>query len=586
MVECNLDISEKINTVAITPEQYNHILALQQELLSLTAYENDTQSILNRLCSMAEALLPNSVASLMLYDITRSHLNVKAAPSISQEAIETLNGIVPGPYAGSCGNAVYKGEPQYIINALEDERGRDFFEKAKAFNLCSCWSMPVHNEHQETIGSFALSSFEHRSPDEFHKKLLEVCAALVTLVLKNEKMALNDTLTGLKNKTSLQKEIKKSFYNTLIFLDVNNFSYINSAYGFKVGDEVLLLIAKELETIVPLANIYRINSDQFALLFAKEIDIQKQVEQIQKHFSTITLNIQNITLKISFNYGGVYANHDLLKHAALSVKKAKERGKNRLYMYDAKIDDSNRRAEFIAINSQLHEAFEQDLIVPHFQGIYDNFAHKITKYEALMRVVTKDGKVIPPMDLLHVARLSGLLPRLTEIMIEKSFAYMSQNGCDFSINITEEDLNNQYLLEYLLKMSKKYSIEPYRVNLEILEGISATGKNDNIEQLKELKRKGFKISIDDFGAEYSNFERVLELDVDIIKIDARYIKNIDKDKKSYEITKAIVSFAQNMQIQIVAEFVHSKEVQQIVANLGIDYSQGFYFSEPAREILI
>jgi len=573
------------DTLPISQKEYNKILKMQQELLSLTAFETQTQTVLDKLCRVAESLLPNAVASLMLHEKSGNYLFVKAAPSISKTSWKSLDGITPNPYAGSCANAVYSGEPHYLFDVYKDDRARDFKETAKTFNLCSCWSMPIKNEAKETIGSFALSSFEHRAPAQFHKKLLEVCSTIATIALKSEKMALYDTLTGLKNKTSLVNEIKKGSFCTLIFLDVNNFSYINSAYSFKIGDEILQIIATMLKSLLDTEQVYRMNSDQFAIMIPGKANIEEIVSKIQALFYDNTLTTCNINIKISFNYGGVCAKRNILKHASLAIKKAKERGKNKLYIYNKELDDSKKRAAFIAMNSTIYAAFEDDLIVPYFQGIYDNFQNKITKYEALVRIVTAEGKIISPFELLDVARLSGLLPKLTQIMIEKCFAFMSTNSYDFSINITEEDLDNSYLLEYLKAKSKEYAIEPYRVNLEILEGISAAGKADNIAQLKAIKEEGFKISIDDFGAEYSNFERVLELDVDTIKIDARYIKNIDKDKKSFEITKAIVNFAKNMQIDVVAEFVHSKDVQEIVQKLGIDFSQGYYFSKPEKELL-
>ncbi|MFG1489644.1 EAL domain-containing protein, partial [Oceanospirillum sp. HFRX-1_2] len=105
-----------------------------------------------------------------------------------------------------------------------------------------------------------------------------------------------------------------------------------------------------------------------------------------------------------------------------------------------------------------------------------------------------------------------------------------------------------------------------------------------IKQLASLKAKGFRLAIDDFGTEYSNFERILELDVDMIKIDAKYIKSIDTDQTSYEITRAIVFFACNAGIPVVAEFVHSEAVQRVVESLGIRFSQGYLFSEPAAMI--
>ncbi len=166
-------------------------------------------------------------------------------------------------------------------------------------------------------------------------------------------------------------------------------------------------------------------------------------------------------------------------------------------------------------------------------------------------------------------------------MIDKSFKIMSKNNYSFSINITEEDLSKNYLLDYLKLKESEYGIETNRVILEILEGVSSTGKKNHIKQLTALKDNDYSIAIDDFGSEYSNFERVLDLDIDFLKIDARYIKNIDVSPKSYEITKAIAFFAKNANIPCIAEFVHNEAVQKIIDDLGIDYSQGYYFSEPS-----
>ncbi len=587
---CAILSDEVVNEVPITPQQYENILNIQQEVLSLIVQQANTQMTLNKVCTMAEELLPNAVASLMIQNEDDGLLYVKAAPNVPDVGWQALNGIKPGPTSGSCGNAVYHAQPQYIVNAYEDERGSEFLQTAKAFNLCSCWSMPVRDENNKTIGSIALSSFEHRSPAPFHKKLLETASSLITIILQNganrselKNLIYNDLLTGLKNKTSLIEELNGTQFNTLIFLDINNFSYVNTAYGFTIGDKVLLKVSTILHDMFN-DNLYRINADQFALKFNDKIDIKKIVTSVQDKFEKTLISVENITLKVSFTYGGVYSDKELLKYAALAIKKAKESGKNRLHIFDEDLDSPKRRKDFIFMNNRIHSAFEDDLIVPFFQGIYDNTKEEILKYEALIRIVTKEGKIISPYEFLEVARLSGLLTKLTRIMIDKTFAVMKNSAHSFSINITEDDLNSFYLVEYLSQKSQDYNISPQQVTLEILEGISATGQKNNIEQLKTLKQMGYKLAIDDFGAEYSNFERVLALDVDILKIDARYIKNIDTDIKSYEIVKAIVSFSKNMNIKTVAEFVHSASVQKVVKELGIDLSQGYYFSEPTQSI--
>ena len=132
---------------------------------------------------------------------------------------------------------------------------------------------------------------------------------------------------------------------------------------------------------------------------------------------------------------------------------------------------------------------------------------------------------------------------------------------------------------------KEYGIVPSRVILEVLEGISATGAKDALQQLTDLKEMGFCIAIDDFGAQNSNFERVHSMQVDFIKIDGSFIKNINTNSKSFSIVKTITDFAKSIGAKTVAEFVYLKDVQEIVAELGIEFSQGYYFSEPKMELL-
>jgi len=396
-------------------------------------------------------------------------------------------------------------------------------------------------------------------------------------------MAYHDSITHLYNKSALEKHLREHQKNfTLILLNINNFSYINTAYGFDVGDQLLIKIAEELVENFGAHSSYRFNSDEYALLFNIGIDIEGQIQQIQQYFYNTLIKIDNISLNISFTYGAATGNKKLLRSGALALKQAKELGRNRYHIFEQGSEsiDHAQRESFIEANSLLHSAIEEDRILPYFQGIHNNKTGKINKYEVLVRI-NDNGNIISPFKFLEPARLSGLLPEITKIMIDKSFSIMKSKASNFSINITEDDLNKNYLIEFLTKKLAEHKIEPQRVILEILEGVSSTGKKSNAQQLNKLKSLGFSLAIDDFGTEYSNFERILDLDIDFLKIDAKYIKDIDVNPKSYEITRAIAFFAKNAGIPCVAEFVHNESVQKIIVELGIDYSQGYYFSEPA-----
>jgi len=167
--------------------EQDQILHLQQAILESVALGEEHLDVLHRICKLEEQLLPNAVASVMLLDEAEGVLNVYAAPSIPVEGHARLNGLRPGPGAGSCGNVVYRREPQFVSNTFTDPRWQDLRQLAYDFNLGACWSVPIYSGAQKVIGTFALSSFEHRSPTDFHRKILEIGASIIGIVLDRNK---------------------------------------------------------------------------------------------------------------------------------------------------------------------------------------------------------------------------------------------------------------------------------------------------------------------------------------------------------------------------------------------------------------
>ncbi|WP_156899677.1 sensor domain-containing diguanylate cyclase [Marinobacterium litorale] len=703
----------------VSAEGLSQILRLQQEIFRQVSENENYRDILDSVCHMAEALLPNALATIMLLDPLKDHMDVCSAPTVPENGKRALAGLKPGPESGSCGNAVYLNEPVFVRDTFTDRRWRGLRSLARDFNLCACWSMPIRDLDGRALGSFALSSFEHREPSAFHKLLLEVGASLIGMLLRHQSQAealdakqrrlellatalhnsaegmiitdannrilevnpaferitgyegwqvrgmrpsvfrsgahgaefyrnmwvslladghwsgevinrrrdgslltqwltINlvrdetgrvvnhvavftdltelkaereqllrareyDALTGLPNAASLRLLVgQETQPQSLLLLNVNNFSFINSAYGVKVGDNLLRVVANELTRIDSGCTVFRIDADQFALYVRLLEPLEPIVARIQRHFQSRVLRVDELSFHLTFNYGGATGTQDLLRHAMMALKAARSMGKNRAHIFDPDVDESRQqhRLDYVQWNTWLHQALEDGGLQPWYQGIRDNNTGQINKYEVLARV-EHDGRVYAPGAFISAARLAGLLPALTRQMIRGSFACMARNTAQFAINISDEDLDLGYLGRFLDRMALQYGVDPGRVILEIHEGVSSGAARSSIAQLQDLKRRGYQLAIDDFGAEYSNFERIMELDVDYIKIDARYIKDIDTNPRSYEITRAIVFFARNAGIATVAEFIHSPEVQAVVEELGISYSQGFLFSEPA-----
>lgn len=174
------------NHTRVANAQLEQLLQLQRDILAMIVSEQDSDRILAELCLLSEAMLPNSVASVMLYDITHHHLNVRTAPNIPAAGIAVLNGLEPGPAAGSCGTAVYTQAPVFVENTRTDPRWASLRQLAEDFDLGACWSMPIVGRDQQILGSFALSSFEQRQPRPFHRRLLETGAHLAGIVLQRQ----------------------------------------------------------------------------------------------------------------------------------------------------------------------------------------------------------------------------------------------------------------------------------------------------------------------------------------------------------------------------------------------------------------
>ncbi|APZ43198.1 EAL domain-containing protein [Acidihalobacter ferrooxydans] len=182
-------ISELSNVdyATLTADEQLLILQLQHDILESVARGGDALATVERICRLAEQMLPNAVATVMQMDAVNEYLNVFAAPSASPEVVARLNRLRPGPGSGSCGNAVYHRKPQFVRDTFTDARWSGLRDLAHDYNLRACWSMPIYASEPRPIGSFALSSFAQCEPGNFHRKILEISASIIGIILAREK---------------------------------------------------------------------------------------------------------------------------------------------------------------------------------------------------------------------------------------------------------------------------------------------------------------------------------------------------------------------------------------------------------------
>jgi diguanylate cyclase (GGDEF)-like protein len=427
--------------------------------------------------------------------------------------------------------------------------------------------------------------------EETTKKLIKINKDLDKIVKEKtqdlEYLYRHDKLTSLKNSIALQKDIDSNKYDYLLLLDIAHFSYINKQYGKKFGSDVLKATAQNLlKHSNPNLNLYKIESDKFVFLtknMSKE-DIEDFCNQIHSYFDTQKIGIDDISISISF-YIGIASfdiDEDIFIQAEYAVDTAKSLGGRFCSFYDKKDTTVLKNRNMIKWLSITLDLIENDKLIPYYQPVYDLKKEEIVYYEVLARAAINDD-IILPINFIEPAVELGLISSITKMMIKKSFEHFKNNDYSFSINISQRDLYEDFLFDYLKEKSKEYNINPSRVTLEILENITIESHhNIIIEQLNKLNDYGFKIAIDDFGTKNSNFSRLMHIHFDYIKLDSTFILNIDKSKKKQLIVESIVKLAKNLNKKVIAEYVESEEANEVVKNCGVDYVQGYYYAKPQK----
>ncbi len=394
-------------------------------------------------------------------------------------------------------------------------------------------------------------------------------------------------LTKLYNRHKLDEDLQKMDNVTLILLDVDRFSHINDLYGYEQGNYIIKEIAGILQLLEVNENkLYHIGIDEFVLVrqnsTAQETD--EIITTIQKKFHNNSFTHDDIDFNVTFTIGIVEGESELLTNKAdLAVKEARLISYNRIQRYHKDMNVQRTIENNLKWFKEIKHALKEDRIVPYFQAIYNNRTKKVEKYECLVRML-KGDKVISPFEFLQVAQDTGLLSQITAVMLKKAAETFEHNDLDFSVNITAHDLQDADFSNYIESLLKQHNIRPSRLILEILENNSLDAIPSSRTNIAQLTQLGCSIALDDFGAQCQNFANILNLPLNSIKIDGYFIKNL-KDKVSRKMVDSMVYFANNVGIDLVAEFVCDKEIYEIVNELGIKYSQGYHISEPKADLL-
>ncbi len=399
------------------------------------------------------------------------------------------------------------------------------------------------------------------------------------------KLLYSDANTNLPNRAKLIDELQKGELEitSISLIDVKSFKEINDFYGHRIGDKVLngigQIINKEISKF-PELKLYKFPSDIYCITnigYDKELfetTITHVVDLIDKevfHFDQHEIN-SRVTAGISFS-----EKNNKLITADLALQAAKKDNKDYLIFYE-ELDNLQEYENNMKWTKKVKNALKEDNIIVFYQPLINNETLNADKYECLVRL--KDGdKIVSPFFFLDVSKKSNQYVHITKIVIEKACQKFANLPYEFSVNISYEDIDDPSFYYFIEETILKYGVEK-RIVFEILEDEHVKNYDVLINFTDKIKKLGCKVAIDDFGSGYSNFEHLLKMKIDYLKIDASLIKNIATDESSYKITKTIVEFAKSLNLKTIAEFVENKEIFEIVKELDCNFSQGYYFAPP------
>jgi diguanylate cyclase (GGDEF)-like protein/PAS domain S-box-containing protein len=404
--------------------------------------------------------------------------------------------------------------------------------------------------------------------------------------IKLQSLFKTDVLTGLGNRVSLLDMLSQNDRGILGLINIDRFKEVNDSYSNDVGDEVIKIFANRLFKFFNEKNynIFRVQADIFAFF---SIDVIKEnvlndVKEFMETFGKKPFQINETKFILTYTCGIASNSENLFTYADIALSEAKNK-KIKIKEYDESMKHIDEYKNNIQWVERLHLAIKENRIIPHFQPIYNYKTNKIEKYEALMRLV-EDDKIIYPNEYLDIAKNTKLYPELTYKMVEKVISKFSQNDLEFSINLSIEDLMNEELMIFLFDYAEQKDIFK-RMVLEIVES-EEMEDSDHIEKvIKKFKNKGAKIAIDDFGSGYSNYEYLITLQADYLKIDGSIIKLILTDTRTLDVVKSITEFAKKSNIKVIAEFVSDEKIDKVLKDIGIDYAQGFYYGKPQEKLV-
>ncbi|MBR0597416.1 EAL and GGDEF domain-containing protein [Sinanaerobacter chloroacetimidivorans] len=508
----------------------------------------------------------------------------------------------------------YKPEERIGKNTLE------FLEEGQRANFSKMMEYVLQNPDEKIDGDFTVRNFEGREVYlalSMSNQLSEPSIQGIVINWRDitervenqreiEYIATHDELTKLPNRVYLKKKIsqlcnlrgKSRDKNTsfaLIMLDIDGFKFINDALGYQLGDQLIIQVAERLRYFLDDQFLCRYSGDQFAMIL-EEFQGMEEYERVAKDLIELfqyPFKVDMYELDVTTSMGiSIFPDDEqlpdsLINYANIALLRSKREGKNRYEFYSSDIGIQIYKQ--LVLRNDLIKAIEKNQFRVYYQPQIKLKSNDILAAEALIRWEHPDWGLVSPNEFIPLAEETGFIINLGNWMLRqvcKNYKDWMDQGLPpikVSVNYSSIQFFEKNFVENIKNIIDEYELDPHFLIMEITESVLMKNAEKAISDINRLQALGIQVALDDFGTGFSCLAYLNSFNIDILKIDRSFIKNVFKDDNSSIITRSVIDLAQELKIKLVAEGIENFDQLSYLRELNCFMGQGFLYSKPVPQ---